>query len=554
MSVEKNINPNRTIIRGIKMTLPTSLTAFISFFVLCLLSACGGSGGSGNSGAAVPVATTSVNGVVFAGPVTGAVLTVKDQAGVTVAGPITVASADGSYQIAIPNSALAGSLVFEATGGSYPDEATGTASVPLGSFSAYVAPGSITAGANITLDASSTIVQKLVAGGRTLAAAQSVFSSAFGYVPDCSVAPVFANLSTNATQSSKLAGLRAAFFSQLAKDLSLAPGKQSEMVQALADDLSDGVLDGKKGSAPVLMVSGAALPEDIALRYAASVITFEGCANNKIKLTPDKIGAPPSGSLALTASYRVEYLAASGGDLTAKDSFQLKITRRSDGTPVTGLASGMVLTQLMVMTSMSSSSTWPNAVIESSVPGTYVATLYYSMATTGLEMYWKLSVAIGAETAVFYPRVAALPVGNTISAKLSSSTDPALTGNRTYRIWRDTVSHGVTGYDFTVFLSSTDSGNTLPVYAGALWSTPQLSLGSVTLQVSSDGSTWGPLTPVGNSGRYQVSRLSLTSGSARTLYLKLQINGNTYTTNGNLPDGNSDLTKSNAVAAFSVVP
>jgi len=444
--------------------------------------------------------------------------------------------------------------VFEATGGSYPDEASGTASVPLGSFSAYAAPGSITAGANITVDASSTIIQKLVAGGKTLSAAQSVFRSAFGYVPDCSVAPSFANLSSNAPQSSRLAGLRAAFFSQLAQDLSLAPGKQSEMVQALAADLFDGVLDGKVGGTPVMLASGAALPEDIALRYAASVIAFEGSASNKSKLAPDKIGAPPCGSLALTASYRVEYLPASGGDLTARDSFQLKITRRSDGTPATGLASGMVVTQLMVMTSMSSSSTWPSAVVESSVPGTYLATLYYSMPTTGFDMYWKLSVAIGTETAVFYPDVAALPVGNTISAKLSSNLDPAGTSNRTYRIWRDTVSQGVSGYDFTVFLSSSDAGKTLPVYAGALWSTPQLALGSLALQASSDGTTWTPLTALGNSGRYVASGLSLTPGSARTVYLKLLINGNAYTTNGNLPDGNSDLTRSNVVAAFSVTP
>jgi len=542
------------------MTLRTSRTALLCSFVLCFLSACGGSGssggsgGSGGSGTPAPAATTSVNGFVFAGPVTGAVLTVKDQAGVTVAGPITASSTDGSYQIAIPNSALAGFLVFEAAGGSYPDEATGTASVPLGSFSAYAAPGSITAGANITLDASSTIVQKLVAGGKSLSAAQSIFSSAFGYVPDCSVAPVFANISSNAPQTSRLAGLRAAFFSQLAKDLSLAPGKQSEMVQALADDLSDGVLDGKKGSAPVTMTSDGAIPEDIALRYTASVITFEGCANNKSKLTPDKFPAPPSGTLALTASYRVEYLPVLGGDLTAKGGFQLKISRRSDGTPVTGLASSVVITQLMVMTSMSSSSTGPNAVIESDVPGTYLVTLYYSMATAGLDMYWKLSVAIGTETAVFYPRVTALPAGNTVSAKLSSSSDQVGGSNRTYRIWRDTVIQGITGYDVILYLSSTDAGKTLPVYAGVLWSTPQLALESVTLQVSSDGATWSPLTPLGNSGRYLAAGVSLTSGSARTLYLKLQINGNSYTTNGNLPDGNSDLTKSNAVALFSVVP
>jgi hypothetical protein len=530
------------------MTKHTSLPAFFLLFLVTLLAACGGSSSS------PPASTTTVSGSVFAGPVTGTVVTVKDQTGALVAGPVTVTSQDGTYRISIPNSALTGPLVFLATGGTYSDEATAAEQVPLGSFSAYAAPGSLAAGASVTLDPSSTILEKLVSGGKSLAAAQSFFSAAFGYLPDCSVVPAFANVSSSASQASRLAGLRAAFFSQLTKDLALAPGKQSELVQALADDLSDGVLDGKKGSAPVTTASGAALPEDIANRFASAAIAFQGSARNQSKLSSDKISAPPCGKLSLTDNYRVEYLPASGGDLTARDSFRLKITHRNDGTPATGLASSIVLTPLMVMSSMSGSTTWPGAVTESTEPGTYSGTLYYSMASTGLDMYWKLSVAIGTETAVFYPNVAALPAGNTVSAKLSSNADKVGASNRTYRIWRDTVAAGVTGYDVTVFLSSTDAGNTLPVYAGALWSTPALALTAVTLQASSDGATWTTMTPIGNSGRYRADGLPLAAGSTRTVYLKLQINGNDYTTNGNAPDGNSDLSRTNALASFSITP
>ena len=531
------------------MNISTSLRAFLSLLIITLLTACGGSGGSGST-----TPTTTVSGFVFAGPVTGATLTVKNQNGTVVAGPITVTSSDGSYSIAIPSAALSGALTFEATGGHYTDEATNTSGVALGSFSAYQAAGALAAGANVTLDPSSTIIHKLVAGGMPLSSAQNAFQSAFGYSADCSVAPAFANISSSAPTTGRLAGLRAAYFSQLTHDLSLTPEKQSELVQALADDLSDGVLDGKKGNVPVTTASGTAIPEDIVQRFAAAALNFQGSANNKSKLTPDKIDPPVFGKVALTASYRVEYLPAAGGDLVARDSFRLKITKRSDGSAATGLASSMVLTPLMVMTSMSGSSTWPGAVVETATPGTYTGTVYYSMATTGLDMYWRLSVAIGQETAVFYPQVAALPAGNTASAKLSSSTDKVGSSNRTYRIWRDSLTLGNGGYDFTVFLASTDAGYTLPVVATTQWTTPQLVLATVTLTASIDGVTWTPLTPVGDSGRYTASGLPFTAGSTGKLYLKLQINGNDYTTNGNAADGNSNLAATNAVAAFSVTP
>jgi hypothetical protein len=532
------------------MKLPARLRAFVSLLLLLtLLSACGGSGGSGT-----PVSTTRVNGFIFAGPVTGSTLTVKDASGKVVAGPITVDAVDGFYSVAVPSSALAGALVFEATGGHYTDEATMASGVALGGFSAYLEPGSLVAGAVVTLDPASTIIHKLVAGGMSPISARAAFLTAFGYTPDCSVAPAFANVSSSAPTAGRLAGLHAAYFSQLTKDLALSADRQSELVQALAEDLSDGVLDGKKGNLPVSTASGTPIPEDISVRFAASALGFQGSANNKSKLTPDKIGAPPCGKLALTASYRVEYLPASSGDVAGKDTFQLKITRRSDNSPATGLASDIVLTPLMVMSTMSSSSTWPGAVVETGEPGSYTGTLYYSMATTGLDMYWRLSVAIGQETAVFYPNVAALPAGNTVSAKLSNSSDKAGTANRVYRIWRDTLSAGSTGYDLTVFLSSTDAGNTLPVYAGAQWTASPLDLATVELSASSDGLSWLPLTPVGVSGRYTAHALPLSAGNTGKVYLALKINGRDYTTNGNLPDGNSDLTKTNAFATFSVTP
>lgn len=519
----------------------------LSLLFVSLLSGCGGGGG-----AALP-ATTTVSGTVFAGPVTGSTLTVKDASGSVVAGPFTVNTSDGSFHVAIPNAALAGALIFEATGGTYTDEATGTSGVALGSFSAYLAPGTAS-GAQVTLDPASTIVQKLVAGGMTLTAAKQAFQQAFGYAPDSAAVPVFANISCNATTASRVAGLHAAFFSQLTKDLALAPAKQSELIKALAEDLSDGALNGKNGNSAVSTTSGAAIPEDICVKYANAAINFETSQNNKSKITGDKLEAPAFGRVSLTDNYRVEYIPPAGGDISGRDTFQFKISKRSDGTPATGLASNIVLTPLMVMGTMSGSSTWQDAVTESATPGIYTGTVYYSMATTGLDMYWRLSIVISGETAVFYPTVAGLPAGNTISAKLSNNADKVGASNRVYRIWRDGLSAGTGGYNLTVFVTSTDAGFALPVYAGQQWTTPPLTISSVDLAISSDGSTWTPLTPVGTTGRYTAAGLALTAGSTSKYYLRLQINGTTYTTNGNAPDGNSNPALSNGFASFSLTP
>ncbi|HEY6007669.1 MAG TPA: hypothetical protein VIU40_05045 [Geobacteraceae bacterium] len=526
--------------------------SFAALFIVLLpflLNGCG----SGDS----TVSTTTVTGSVFAGPAFGATVSVKTSAGAVIAGPVTTRS-DGSYSIAIPASAVTSDLVFEASSGTFTDEATATTGVSLGSaaLTAYVAGGTLAATSHVTLDPSSTIVQKLVVGGKTKAAAEAIFNTAFGYLPDVSVKPAFANLSSAATTAQRLAGLKAAVFSQLARDLGLAPAKQFELLQALADDLSDGSLDGKKGTAAVLTPSGTPLPEDIGNSYAGSLINFLGSANNKTKLTPAQVNAPSFNPISLTPSYRVQYAPAAGGDSAGKDTFTLKITKRSDGSAATGLASGIVLNPLMVMTSMSGGTTWPNAVAETSTPGTYTGTVYYSMATTGMDMYWKLSVVIGTETAVFYPYAAALPTGNTVSVKFSNGNDTTTgTTKRTYRVWRDSLTARPGGtYDFSVFVSSIDGGNTLPVYAGQSWSTAPLAISTVTLQASTDGTTWVTLSPVGtNTGRYTVNRLALMQGMTMPVYVKLSINGNVYTTNG-LAYDNGTGTASNAVQTVSVTP
>lgn len=517
---------------------------------------------AGNSaGVSSSTATTNVSGSVIAGPTSGSSVTVKSAAGIIVAGTVFTAT-DGSYTIAIPSSALTSDLVFEASGGSFPDEATSTTGVSLGTLSAHITAGSLTSGANVSIDPSSTIIQRLVAGGKSRTQAEADFLAAFGYKPDTTVKPAFATISSASSPPQRLLGFRAAVFSQLTKDLGLLPAQQSDLIKAIAEDLSDGKLDGKKGGTLLTASALAALgipgistySEDISNLYAASFITFMASANNKCKLTAAQINAPPSGTVSLTSTYRVEYLPPAGGDIVSKNTFQLKITSRSTGLPVGGLAASIILQPDMVM-KMVMGTVWPNAVVESSTPGTYSGTVYYSMATTGLSMYWKLSVRIGAETAVFYPNIAGFKTGNTISSKFSSGTDITTgTTKRSYQVWRDPLAGTDSTYDFTLFVSSTDGPITFPVYAGQSWTTAPLALSTITLLASTDGATWVAMTPVGtNSGRYTARGLNLMLGMSMPVYIKLSINGNIYTSNGAVYDNGTGIT-SNAVQTFSVAP
>lgn len=307
-------------------------------FCLVVLAGCGGSSSSTDN-AVVPTTTptTTITGTVFAGPASGAIVTVKTSSGVVVATSGVPSDANGTFSVAIPTSALSGDLIFETTGSgaTFTDEAT-AASIALGALSAFVPAGTLTSGSNVSLDPSSTIIQKLIAGGKTRTAAFSTYSSSFGYKPDFAIKPAFANVSSAATTPQRLAGFRAAAFSQLTNDIKDpatnagmgGAAKQFELLPAIADDLSDGVLNGRKSDGTVVKTSSNfTIPEDILNQYNASLINFQNSANNKSKLTPAQINVPISGMVFLTPTYRVQYIPPAAGEFVSADTFQLKITK-----------------------------------------------------------------------------------------------------------------------------------------------------------------------------------------------------------------------------------
>ena len=533
---------------------------------LIIVSLSGLIAGCGSSGDSSTVQTTTIAGSVIAGRVEGANVTVKDPGGAVIAGPVTTTT-EGTFSINIPDSSLPGDIVIESDSGQFTDEATGDSQVLAGKLSAFVTGGTLSAGSEVHITPASTILRNLVAGGKTKTEAETNFSHAFGFVSDLSVRPDDAtNPSTDASETNKrLAGLRAAAFSQLTKELGLTPQEQFNLLTALAQDLSDGILDGEDTTGHVDIAPGSHLPEDIQNRFERALMNFRTGGKDKTGLTPDKIGLLPFGKVALTATYRVEYIEGMMAAMEGKTQFKLKISDRTTGNPVTGLT--MMLMPMMNMATMSHGTAVDGCAAGAS-PGDYNCTIYYLMASSmanGMSMgYWELKVTAGAgmtgESAYLYPNVA-MAMGDTARAVLKGQTTDQIAGMgmgmttaRSYYLFKDGIS-GTTGdHTFKLFIAARESMMSHPAVSvgtvlnvGTMY---ELTVASMSVDVSSDGSAWFPATDNG-SGHWSASAIpGLTDDVKGTLYVRLTVNGEQKTTNGSAPAGDG----SNDYGTFTITP
>jgi hypothetical protein len=519
-------------------------------FTIVLLSLAGCGTDSGNAASQ----NAAITGIVFAAPVAGASVTVKDNNGTLVAGPVATA-ADGTYSITVPASALASDLRIESIAGTYEDEATG-ATATAGALAAFVSGGTLTAGA-VHLDPSSTIIHALITEhGKTPAEANAVFSAAFGYTPDTSVAPKNAPPS-GSDISESLAGFRAGVFSQMTMDLNLAPEKQFELLAALAKDLADDeLLNGSAGT-----IDGTGLPEDIQNKFECALASYQSNTTcNKTGLTADEIGSLPFSKIALTDSYKVEYVPGMMDAQQGKTSFKLRVSGRTDGSPVAGLS-----VSLMPMMYMATKNhTTPVDSVVDNNDGTYSCTVYYLMssAMNGMSMgYWELAVTISGtanEKAVFYPYVGMSMSEDTVRAALKgvsdliSSNSGTATEKRGYYLFNDGLSGTTGNHALSLFIAAKESMMSFPAIstdsslhdeAGNAWT-----ITAMAVEGSTDNATWISGTDAGG-GHWSLSGLAgLASGQTGTVYVRMTINGEQKTTDGNTPSGTNDF------ATFTVTP
>ncbi len=526
-----------------------------------LLVACGGGGGGDTTGSSTD---TTISGSVIAAPVNGATVLVKDRAGNTVAGPVTTAS-DGTYSIDIPNSSLSADLVFESSGGTFDDEATGLTGRAAGTLAAYIAGGSLSSGSAVHLTPASTIVHYMVTThGKTLAEAETAFETAFGFAVDTGVAPADAtNPPTGATTAELLAGLRAAAFSQLTMDLGLLATDQFVLLPGLAQDIASGNFDGQDTSGAVVLADSNAtvLPADIQNRFTQAMVNFYGSTHDKTGLDNDEIGTLPFAKVALSNSYKIEYVPGMMDAMEGKTMFTLRILDRTDNTtPITGLS--VSLMPMMYMPSDMMHGSPSGGCSESATAGEYNCTMYYIMPSTmmnGMSMgYWELMVmAAMGESVKFYPQVM-MAMGDTVKAVLKGQSPddmiPGMMGdeNRKYYLFKDGLSGNTGNHTFNLFIAAKESMMNYPaLYAGQVLNsgtTYELTATSVSVEVSTDASTWIAATD-GGDGHWSATGITgLTDGTAGTLYVRLSVNAKQKTTDGLVSDGSNDY------ASFTVTP
>lgn len=517
------------------------------------------------------ISTTSINGTVFAAPVDGASCEIQDNTGTTIVGPVVTLS-DGTYSIDIPDTNLGDDLMLVCNGGTYTDEADGTTQT-AGTMSAYAAANSLGADIGLHVTPDSTIVQQLVRQhGMTLTEAHTTFKNNFGYTPDTTIKPTDAtNPDSDATDDQLLAGLHAAAFSQMTSDLGLTPGQQFTLLPALADDLSDGTLDGidTNGTVNVDGDSTLPLPVNIQNQFSVSMLNFHNDdTKNMTGLNSASIGTQPFAKTTITDSYKVEYVPGMMDAMEGKTQFKIRLTDLANDQAATGKS--VTLMPMMHMATMNHSTPVDGACIEdSNTAGTYNCTIYYLMASAmmdGTSMgYWDLKVLIGGmmgEAANFYPPVM-MAMGDTPRVRLKGLTDVdmmmGMTGssNREYNLFKSSLS-GMTGnHDFEIFVTAKESMMSFPaVYVDAIIDQDstmyELTISSMNIEVTtdlSDENSWITADGSSNDGYWKATGLTgLTDGTEGSIYVRMTINGNQYSTDGSMANG------INAYTTFTVTP
>jgi hypothetical protein len=526
----------------------TLLMCIALFSAVILIASCGGS--NTDSPPSSP-ATATITGSVFAAPVSGASVIVKNGNGGTIAGPVSTAP-DGTYTIHLPSAAMGMDLRIESSGGTFTDEATGTSGVLAGTMSAYVSGGTATI---VHIDPSSTVIHALVSShSKTFGEARTLFTNAFGYAPDCSVGPMNAPYSASSTTAQRLAALRSAAYSQLTQDLGLSPDKQFDLLAAISLDLADGALDGMNGANVVSLGTGT-MPVDIQNRFEHALASFlANTVRNRTGLNAGDLGDLPFGKTALTNTYRVEYLPGMMAASVGKTMFKIRITDKNSGTPISGLMGSHALALMTVMHMSSTNHSTPVDVIteDGMNPGTYNCTIYYLMASGPTMGFWELKVMIGsgmAETATFYPKVGMAMGSNTLVQRLYGPADiinmPGGTQYTRYILFRDGSVNASTG---TLNLLIAHAENMMmyfnPVSVGSVLSSPTGTVTSMVVSAATDTAFTAPVvgTDAGN-GHWSLAGLGgLTSGVTTTIYVKLQVNGENKTTNGAAASGANSYT------------
>jgi len=247
----------------------SSLVAVLAAAGLVLTGCGGGSGSSGNAPPSPPLSGT-ISGTVAKGPVSGGTITAYALSSGAVATEIAHATTDADGHFSLSMGGHAGPIMLQLVGGTYTDEATGTAMTMLpGDVMTAVVPG-MTAGqvlSGIQVTPLTTMAQTLAqhrSGGMTdnnMAAANMAVGDYFSVTDilhDGPINPLVTGSGTSgATQDSINYGMTLAAIAQYADANGMS--SSSTMVTAMSNDAADGFMDGSMSGHSVMM-SGMGMP------------------------------------------------------------------------------------------------------------------------------------------------------------------------------------------------------------------------------------------------------------------------------------------------------
>lgn len=238
--------------------------------------ACGGGGGDGvGSGG-----TGIVSGAVVKGPVANATVSAYALANGQPEAALgsAVTNANGNFTLSIGS--YSGPLMLQASAGTFRDEATGALMTMasgdvMTAVLASVASGASVSGVQVTPVTSMAQARaQQMAGGMTdanITAANAALGNYFSVSDILRVAPMnplIAGSGANASADSRNYGMTLAAISQYARSLEMA--NTSALATSMMSDASDGIMDGRRGSAPISMQMGGMMGSATMARTAGT--------------------------------------------------------------------------------------------------------------------------------------------------------------------------------------------------------------------------------------------------------------------------------------------
>ncbi len=313
--------------------LSASLTRACAALTVLALVGCGGGGSSSTSSA-----IGGIGGTGFKGPVSGAAVAAYSINNGSMGSQISSGTTDAQGNFNLSMGSYAGAVMLQLSGGTYTDEATGTAmAMASGDVMTAVLPsmaaGAMISGIQLTpLTSMAQAAAQHMTGGMTDANIATANTAVGGYFSVTDILhttpmnPLVSGSGTGATQDMMNYGMTLAAMSQYAKAQGM--NSSSAIVTAMMGDAADGTMDGKMSGASVMMggmggMGGMGSGMGVAMPFDAGSAGLSAAMNAFIaNLSQNKSGVTASTMLALMnkLSGSTGHIMAAGGPTAASVS------------------------------------------------------------------------------------------------------------------------------------------------------------------------------------------------------------------------------------------